>query len=523
MSTRNIDLLPKFESDLSQQNWDELSSLLNPKLFRTLESEELIAFPVLAKVAQILTTEDSVIPESIKIACLKCLGNSCFNGYIHKQFILTNIERETCSQKLYSVLSTNAENLKEICDSYLFDSHFPYEGVIEWTSNFIILHKNDNNLTDKQIEILRLCIQLLCNLFTFASKDSNFPDEYNTPTYLNDTSLKSAIINLTHSKHVPLVRTSCIFIHNLLKEYDGMTFIESEKKQLCSQLLKPIKDGFESAKEALLFLLHQPNVLQNAYNAMNIEDKLYLLEIIYNEISESVYESKAEQIFSKDTIEFLLERFCRKSDLILHTVDTYSNEMEPTEIVILLNILGTLTSASSEECSFLSNCKSLLINCTYLLKSIQMIGKESSNYFTPLTKLSDLVPHTVESMEMENNANAEEDPHRHPAFGFKADLIRIIGNVSYKNKECQDLLREMDAIPLLLDCCNIDARNPLIMQWTILALRNLCEKNPENQEIVRNCTRVGVVESSVLREMGLTLNEDEGKKIGIVPLPRDKK
>lgn len=39
MSTRNIDLLPKFESDLSQQNWDELSSLLNPKLFRTLESE----------------------------------------------------------------------------------------------------------------------------------------------------------------------------------------------------------------------------------------------------------------------------------------------------------------------------------------------------------------------------------------------------------------------------------------------------------------------------------------------------
>lgn len=143
-----------------------------------------------------------------------------------------------------------------------------------------------------------------------------------------------------------------------------MTFIESEKKQLCSQLLKPIKDGFESAKEALLFLLHQPNVLQNAYNAMNIEDKLYLLEIIYNEISESVYESKAEQIFSKDTIEFLLERFCRKSDLILHTVDMYSNEMEPTEIVILLNILGTLTSASSEECSFLSNCKSLLINCT---------------------------------------------------------------------------------------------------------------------------------------------------------------
>ncbi|KOC62082.1 Ataxin-10 [Habropoda laboriosa] len=82
----------------------------------------------------------------------------------------------------------------------------------------------------------------------------------------------------------------------------------------------------------------------------------------------------------------------------------------------------------------------------------------------------------------------------------------------------------MEAVPLLLDCCNIDARNPLIMQWTILALRNLCEDNPANQEIIRNYTRVGVVENSVLQEMGVTLHEDEeGRKMGIVPLPREEK
>lgn len=64
----------------------------------------------------------------------------------------------------------------------------------------------------------------------------------------------------------------------------------------------------------------------------------------------------------------------------------------------------------------------------------------------------------------------------------------------------------------------------VIMQWTILALRNLCEDNPANQEIIRNCNRVGTVESSVLQEMGVALHEDEeGKKIGIVPLPRERK
>ena len=533
MNTKNIDLLPKFESTFSQRNWDKLSTLVNPKLFKT-ESEDLIAFPILAKVAQILTTDDPVVPSSIKIACLKCLGNSCFNGYIHKEYTPTDIQHGICGEKLYSMLATSNENLRELCNSYPFDSHFPYEGVVEWTSSFIKSRDINTDLVDEPLDILRLSIQFLCNLFTCARDGSSFPDQYNIPTYLNDINLKGMIIDLTKSEHVLLVRASCAFVHNALKEFDGKTFTELEKIRLCSQLLKPIKDGFQSAQVALIFLLRQPCILQNAYNDMDINDKLYLLKIIYNEICEEAYESKAKHTFPKDTTEFLSQRFCRRSDLILKTVDTYLCEMEPAEIIILLDILATLTSESSKEYNFLKDHKSLLINCTYLLKSIQMIGKASNNYFTPMQKLSDIAPAgqqlTANSNVAEGSQNGNEgnsprnDPQNHPAFGFKAGLIRIIGNMSYKDKKCQDLLREMDAIPLLLDCCNIDARNPLIMQWTILALRNLCEDNPENQEVVRNCSRIGVVESSALQEMGLALHEDEeGRKIGIVPLVRDGK
>ncbi|XP_053985637.1 ataxin-10 [Hylaeus volcanicus] len=539
MNTNNIDLIPKLEAALSQQNWEEVSSLLNPKLFRTLQSEELIAFSVLAKVAQILVTDDSTVPKNIKIACLKCLGNSCFNGYKHKEYIQSNIECGIFCHKLYSRLATSNESFeeKEICQSYASNSHFPYEGVIEWTSNFIISYKADEDLLDEQLEILRLSVQFLCNLFTFACKDTSFPDQYNVPKCLYDTNLKTVIMNLTHSEHVPLIRASCVFIHNALKEFEGKTFTELEKIHLCSKLLKPIKNGFESAKESLMFLLCQSNVLRNAYNDMDIEDKLYLLEIIHSEISDTVYNSKKEHLFAIDTVEFLAESFCRKSDLILKTADTCSDKMEPTEIVIILDILGTLTSGSLKEYNFLKNYRSLLINCIYLLKSIQMLGKESNNCFTPMQRLSDVAPAAQgisEDNELGGNSNIGEtkegeknsgrnDFYSHPAFGFKAGLIRVIGNMSYRNKDCQDLLREMDAIPLLLDCCNIDARNPLIMQWTILALRNLCENNPGNQEIIRNCTRTGIVENSVLQEMGLTLHEEEGKRIGIVPLIRDNK
>ena len=61
----------------------------------------------------------------------------------------------------------------------------------------------------------------------------------------------------------------------------------------------------------------------------------------------------------------------------------------------------------------------------------------------------------------------------------------------------------------------------VIIQWVTLAVRNLLENNAENQEILRKSIRVGTVNSAVIREMGLTLNEDgKGNAIGIMPLPK---
>lgn len=57
------------------------------------------------------------------------------------------------------------------------------------------------------------------------------------------------------------------------------------------------------------------------------------------------------------------------------------------------------------------------------------------------------------------------------------------------------------------------------MQWTILAMRNLCENNEQNQKVVRGLNEVGVADSAVLREMGMILHDEgDGKAIGIAPL-----
>jgi len=131
-----------------------------------------------------------------------------------------------------------------------------------------------------------------------------------------------------------------------------------DEKDLLLQLLKPVKEGFTSAIDALLLLLHRSDIFQDVYNSITMSEKLDLLEIIYNKIWES-WQSDLNTVFTKDQAEFLALTFCKKSDLILKTVDTYVDNVDPTEVILILNILGLLTT----QCQISENARSLLINC----------------------------------------------------------------------------------------------------------------------------------------------------------------
>lgn len=73
-----------------------------------------------------------------------------------------------------------------------------------------------------------------------------------------------------------------------------------------------------------------------------------------------------------------------------------------------------------------------------------MVGKESNNCFTPLQKLSDLALNTkndcCNEAEDPNNHVCKGKIQNHPAFGFKASLIRVIGNLVHKHEKNQNLV-----------------------------------------------------------------------------------
>lgn len=171
---------------------------------------------------------------------------------------------------------------------------------------------------------------------------------------------------LTASDQVPLARAACAYVHNALKKLPMDYFQEAEIQSLAQPLIKADKLGIQSAEESLINLLRTANWLCSVYDEVSMEAKLYLLEIIHQEVRDAVYSSPGDKIKDKlpsDVIQFLSERFRKRSDLILKTVDSYLNGMEPMEITLMLDIIGAISSEDSQECHLLQNDKSLLINC----------------------------------------------------------------------------------------------------------------------------------------------------------------
>jgi len=57
-----------------------------------------------------------------------------------------------------------------------------------------------------------------------------------------------------------------------------------------------------------------------------------------------------------------------------------------------------------------------------------------------------------------STSNSTGDPS--VAYGFQRDLVRLVANLVNRNSALQAQAVALDAVPILLDHCNIDERNP---------------------------------------------------------------
>lgn len=200
-------------------------------------------------------------------------------------------------------------------------------------------------------------------------------------------------------------------------------------------------------------------------------------------------------VVSKDLVHYWCKEFKKKSDCVLKTEHSYVNSIHPREVYALLEVISTM-SGHVDYAAQLAADNSLFLNAGTLLAAISALGQKSQNVFTPVSKLDQIAPNSRESAAIEGDIS----------YDLKAMLVRVVANLAYRNERNQELAREMDILLAVLNCTSVDARNPLIKEWSVLAIRNLCDGCAENQAIIAGLMKVGDADNSdVVKEFNLEM------------------
>jgi len=176
--------------------------------------------------------------------------------------------------------------------------------------------------------------------------------------------------------------------------------------------------------------------------------------------------------------------------LLTTNMITSLDQLHPTQVLKMAQVLA-VASGAEEHRKELQGHRSLVLNSLYLLKMVHGASRSGVEGLSLLGKMSD------------TEGAAGGDVEDGPAFGFLAALVRLLANLVWGNQSNQDLVGELEGLQLLLDCTQVDARNPLVTQWSILAVKALTEKHPTNQAILAGLRRDGAMDGSLLKELNI--------------------
>ena len=109
-----------------------------------------------------------------------------------------------------------------------------------------------------------------------------------------------------------------------------------------------------------------------------------------------------------------------------------------------------------------------------------------------------------EVLEQDGSSSVSDSP----TFGFKENLVELLTNLVWAHHDNKTLVAELEGVALLLDCSQMDARNPFITQRVVLAIRALTDNHPGNQSLLARTKKLGAADSDLLRELGLSRDKD---------------
>uniref|UniRef100_W8BIA9 Ataxin-10 n=1 Tax=Ceratitis capitata TaxID=7213 RepID=W8BIA9_CERCA len=241
------------------------------------------------------------------------------------------------------------------------------------------------------------------------------------------------------------------------------------------------------------FIVHGENQPVPYYASLTTAERITFLDYLKQYLVDNCPNGRIHEYMLKHiTYEFTIKSdnilICKQDSAQFATTDP----LLAHEVQSLLRVIAYATGTDEYGDSY-ANEHSLFLNVSSLLRLLAQVGKESQNIFTPMNKLE----------EVALTSKIPRDFESEVSFEFKTLLVRCIANLLYKNKTNQGYCIDTRLLPTLLECTNMDARNPLLREWSILAIRNACEGNRDVQELIANMTNEGPAKNDIMSELNL--------------------
>jgi len=218
------------------------------------------------------------------------------------------------------------------------------------------------------------------------------------------------------------------------------------------------------------------------------------------------------------------------------TQERYSGEYACIENAanVILDILSSSLSVDT---------KSNGIDFACLRKSIGQTSDILPNILLDLGKL-------VDSLGIENRGvKARELKIKDSDQHLVTSIVRLIGNMCYRCKENQDLVRHTivpiprnskdnvqeytqlskeeeartgvrNGLHVLLSCTSFAYGCFTLREWAIVAIRNTLEDNPENQKQVEELEAQQALDTPELKKLGVKVDMDKNGKVHVSPQER---
>ncbi|XP_050524339.1 ataxin-10 isoform X1 [Daktulosphaira vitifoliae] len=283
------------------------------------------------------------------------------------------------------------------------------------------------------------------------------------------------------------------------------------QEQIFKGFHKKIRVTFLSSNDAKLLntsimILYTLSINNNELRVQVLQDDELIKEVFKKwEKAELEYcKIFLDSIFSNSKDFFIIyKNICSQtqSDLL----EILCIWLEHYEEEVSIDVIDTIGKKLFMEITYFDEVKNSVLNILAKSSSISKFKSKFDNDPQFLKKIIDLLKYVHERSKNNNEFSEVKNLSTlfsgseiisHSRFCFKSDIIRLISNICHNNLDNQNMIRTEHVIPILLECCSFDAKNPLMREWSIVALRNILNGNLNNQTFVANIDAIGPIDQN---------------------------